>query len=344
MKIAFKPYTLEFKTPFKISHSVRTTTPVVFVRIECEGVFGYGEASMPPYLEETQSSVCNFLSKAKSLLTNFKSPENIENILKEIDGIEPGNTAAKASLDIALHDLKGKFLNQPCYKFWNLDKKNIPFTTYTIGISDLNSIEQKIKDASDYKILKVKLGSNNDKKIIEEIRRLTDKPLVVDVNQGWDDKYFTLDMIHWLAEKNVLLVEQPMKKKMIDEMAWVTEQSPLPTIADESCQRFSDIERLQYVFSGINVKLMKCTGMSEAHKMILSAKKNGMRILLGCMSETSCAVSAAAQLSPLADWADLDGPLLIKKDYFEGINFSEGKIILSDASGIGVTPTEKLFD
>ncbi len=314
------------------------------VKIEQDGIAGYGEASLPPYLQETQSSVGAFLSKAKSLLESFNTPADSETILKRIDVLAKGNTAAQASIDIALHDLKGKILNKPCYKIWELDKEKTPLTSYTIGISDINSIEQKIKDAGDYKILKVKLGSNDDKTTIEAIRQFTDKPITVDVNQGWNDKYFVLDMIHWLAEKNVLFVEQPMKKNLFDEMAWVTAQSPLPTIADESVQRFSDIEKLKNIFSGINIKLMKCTGMNEAYQMALYAKKSGMKILIGCMSETSCAISAAAQLSPLCDWADLDGALLIKNDCFCGIRFSDGKIILEDTPGIGAVPSEKLFD
>ena len=300
---------------------------------------------MPPYLGETHESACSFLASAKTILENFKNPLEPEPVLAEIEKIAPGNTAAKAAVDIALHDLKGQLLKQPCYKFWGLDIQKIPPTSFTIGIStDERSIEQKIKDARQYKILKIKLGSSNDKKIIEVIRKFTDKPISVDVNQGWTDKYFVLDMIHWLKEENVLFVEQPLKKENVEDMVWITERSPLPTIADESCQRLPDIEKLAGAFSGINIKLMKCTGMNEARKMMVLAKKWGMKILIGCMSETSCAISAAAHLSPLADWADLDGPLLIRKDYFSGIKFSEGKIALNDLPGLGLTPAENMFD
>ena len=175
-----------------------------------------------------------------------------------------------------------------------------------------------MKEAEEYKILKVKLGRETDKEMIETIRSVSKVPITVDVNQGWKDKNFALDMIHWLKERNVLFVEQPMPKTQIDDMAWLTERSPLPTIGDESVQRLEDVIKAHGVFSGINIKLMKCTGMREAHKMILLARALGMKVMLGCMTETSCAISAASHLSPMVDWADLDGALLINNDVFEG--------------------------
>ncbi len=340
MQLSFYPHTLEFKRPFGISSGTRNSTPVVFTTIEYQGFIGYGEASMPPYLGENHESVVLFLSKAKEVIASYKEPFEIETILNTIDSIASNNTAAKSAIDIALHDLVGKVLQQPWHSLWKLDKNKTPLTTYTIGIDSLESIKDKIIESADYKILKVKLGSDKDKQIIETIRTYTDKPLAVDINQGWQDKHFALDMIHWLKEKNTLFIEQPMPKEKVNEMAWLTEKSPLPTIADESFQRIGDLEKVKGVFNGINIKLMKCTGMREAYNIISLAKQQGLKILIGCMSETSCAVSAAAQLSPLADWADLDGPLLIKKDYFNGITFNEGKIILNDLPGIGVIQTE----
>lgn len=305
-------------------------------------MIAYGEASMPPYLGESHQTVITFLEKAKPVLEREADPQQIESILQTIDVLAIGNTAAKASIDIALHDLAGKMQNKPWHTIWNLDAAKTPFTTYTIGMGESSLIDQKIKDAEPYKILKVKLGSANDKEIIETIRSFTGKPIVVDANQGWTDKYFALDMIEWLNERNVLFVEQPLPKTSRDEMAWVTEHSPLPTIADESVQRLVDIEKAKGVFTGINIKLMKCTGMHEAYEMINVARKNELKVFIGCMSETSCAVSAAAQLTPLADWADLDGPLLIKKDLFSGITFEDGKIKLNDSPGIGVIPSSEI--
>lgn len=336
MKLRFTPFTLVFKHPFTIAAGTRSTTPIVLTEIDCEGLTGYGEASMPPYLGEDHQSVIRFLTKASKILADVKSPFDLENILQQMDKIDSGNTAAKASIDIALHDLSGKLLNQPCYTFWNLDKNNTPFCTYTIGIDKPEMVKLKIKESGDFKILKVKLGSPSDKLIIETIRSVTDKPIVVDVNQGWKDKHHALEMINWLKEKNILFIEQPMPKEKTKEMIWLKSRSPLPLIADESVQRISDLETIKDSFHGINIKLMKCTGMHEAYKMITRARELDLKVLIGCMSETACATSAAAHLTPLADWADLDGPLLIQNNMFEGIAFIEGKIVLKDLPGIGI--------
>jgi len=342
LKLSFVPYTLKFKRPFSIAHGTRDSTPVVFTRLEHAGVAGYGEASMPPYLGENHETVLRFLSKAEKIVQKFYEPEEIESILSEVDKIEKGNTAAKASVDIALHDLVGKIQNKPCHELFGADKKKDLFTAYTIPMDDSNGILTRVEEAKDYKILKVKLGSSDDKKIIEEIRKRTDKEIIVDANEGWNDKHFALKMAHWLSERKILFIEQPMPKQNVDDTAWLTSKSPIPIIADEAIQRFPDLEKVKGVYSGINIKLMKCTGLHEAHKMILQARKFGMKIMIGCMSETSCGVSAAAQLAPLVDWIDLDGPLLIKEDYFDGVKFSRGKIILNDLPGIGIKSTAAL--
>ena len=297
---------------------------------------------MPPYLGESHQSVETFLEKAKPVLKGFSDPFAIQEILARVDAIDEKNTAAKAAIDIALHDLVGKLACKPVHELLHVEMIKSPSCTYTIGLGDLNLLPEKIKDAEEFPMLKVKLGSANDKQVILELRRHTPKPIAVDVNQGWSDKHFALDMIHWLSVRNVVFVEQPLPKTMIDEMAWLTERSPIPTIADESVQRLKDVRNIRGIFSGINIKLMKCTGIREAMEMIAIARADKLKILIGCMSETSCAVSAAAQLSPLADWCDLDGPLLIKKDPFEGIKFVHGKIVLNDDAGIGVRPKEEL--
>jgi len=335
MTLSFQLYNLKLKHTFTVASNSRTTTPVVLTQIEYDGIVGYGEASMPPYLGETQASVTKFLSKVD--LSPFNDPFQLDEILAYIDGIEEKNTAAKAAIDIALHDLTGKILNQPIYKIWGLSKNNTPNTSFTIGIDTPDIIKEKTLEAGNqYKILKVKLGRDNDKEIIETIRSVTDLPLCVDVNQGWTDKKMALDMIYWLKERNIVFVEQPMNKENPEDMAWLTQHSPLPTIADEAVQRLADVKSLHQAYSGINVKLMKCGGMREAHKMIELAHALNMKTMIGCMTETSCAVSAAAQLSPLTDWADLDGNLLITNDLFEGIKIINGKVTLNDRPGIGI--------
>lgn len=338
MKLSFSPQTLYFKQPFRIAHGTRTSTPIVLTQLEHDGMIGYGEASMPPYAEETHESVCLFLKKAAVLLLNYNDPLDIENILSEIDVISEKNTAAKASVDIALHDLIGKIKKKPCWKIFNCDKSKTPYTTYTIGMDNKAGTIQKVKDADNYKLLKVKLDGENDKEIINTIRSVTNKPIAVDINQGWKDKHYALEMIKWLATKNILFVEQPLPKENLEDAAWLFEKSELPIFADESIQRLTDMDNIENCFHGINIKLMKCTGIHEAQKMITKAKELNLKLLIGCMSETSCAISAAAQISPLFDYADLDGPLLIKNDLFSGVKFIDGKITLSELPGIGALP------
>jgi L-alanine-DL-glutamate epimerase-like enolase superfamily enzyme len=334
MRLSFKPYTIELKYVFTLAKSSRTSTQVILTEIEFNDKIGYGEASLPPYLSETTETVSAFLSKVD--LNSFKDPFDLSKIISHIDSIAPGNTAAKASVDIALHDLIGKLLEKPLHKIWVLNKNETPDTSFTIGIDKPDIIRKKVEEASEYKILKIKLGRENDKELINTIRSVTDKPITVDVNEGWKDKNFALDMIYWLNERKVTLIEQPIPKENIEDMAWLTENSPLPTIADEFVQRLPDIQRAYKVYSGVNIKLMKCTGLYEAYKMINNARSLGMQVMIGCMTETSCAISAASQLSPLADWADLDGNLLIKNDPYEGTKIINGKIMLNDLPGIGL--------
>jgi L-Ala-D/L-Glu epimerase len=334
MKLRFRPYTLELKHVFTIANFSRTTTPVVLTEIEHDGLVGYGEASMPPYLGESHDSVTKFLAKVD--LSKYDNPFELETILQDIDAIAPGNPAAKASVDIALHDLIGRIMGQPWYNIWGFKKSATPYTSFTIGIDTEDVVRQKTKEAAEFKVLKVKLGRDTDKMIIETIRSVTDKPITTDVNQGWKDKQFALDMAHWLKEKGVVFIEQPMPKEQVDDLAWLTERSPLPIFGDEGVQRLPDVKKAVGVYSGINIKLMKCTGMREAHKMIVLARTLGLKVMIGCMTETSCAISAASHLSPMVDYADLDGALLISNDVFDGSKVIDGKVTLTDRPGIGV--------
>lgn len=339
LKIEFYPYNLQLKYPFAIANYTRTTTPVVLLKMSYGEFSGYGEASLPQYLGETQESVCKFLRKIK--LDSFSDPLKLDEILDYIGNLDTDNMAAKACFDIALHDLTGKIQDKSWYSIWNFDKENTPYTTYTIGIDSDDVVRKKTEEvAADFKILKVKLGSENDKKLIKVIRSVTDLPISVDANQGWKDKEEALDTICWLAEEGCVMIEQPMNKSDLDGNAWLTENSSLPIFADESFQVYADVERLKGVFSGINVKLMKCGGMYEAHRILKKAQEMEFKTMLGCMTETSCAISAAAQLSPMVDFADLDGNLLITNDCFNGVKVMDGKIILNDFSGIGVLPKE----
>ncbi len=335
LRLSFEPYELQLKHTFTVSSYSRKTTPDVQVKLEYEGFTGFGEASMPPYLGQSVETVCAFLGKVD--LAQFNDPFQLENILAYVDSLSPGDSAAKAAIDIALHDLVGKLLGQPWWRLWGLDPARTPDTTFTIGIDTPDVVRQKTRECADrFNILKVKVGLDNDKEMISTIREVTDLPLAVDANQGWKDREQALDEIHWLKENGVVMVEQPMAKERLDDNAWITERSPLPIFADEAIQRLADIPSIKGAYHGINIKLMKCTGMREAWKMLNYARAEGMKVMVGCMTETSCAVSAAAQLSPAVDFADLDGNLLITNDLYTGMEVVKGKITLSDRPGIGV--------
>jgi len=336
LQLSFRPYTLELRHQFTIASSSRSTTPVMLTQITYGDLIGYGEASMPPYLGESHETATAFLSKVD--LSPFQNPFDLESILEYVFKIAPGNFAAKASVDIALHDLVGKMLGRPWYDIWGFNKNNTPYTSYTIGIDKPDVVKEKTREASQFRVLKVKLGRETDREMIETIRSVTDTPLCVDVNQGWKDKHAALDEIHWLKEQGVVFIEQPMSKTDPDSNAWLTQNSPLPIIADEALQGVEDVLKAKGVYSGINIKLMKCGGMREGHKMLTLARSLGMKVMVGCMTETSCAISAAAHLTPLAQWADLDGALLISNDLYEGTKIIDGKIVIADLPGIGLKP------
>ena len=336
MQLSWEPYELQLRHTFTVASYSRTTTPDVQVEIRYDGFTGHGEASMPQYLGQTVESVCAFLQKVD--LSQFADPFQLEDILAYVDSLSPGDTAAKAAVDIALHDLVGQLLGQPWWRLWGLDASKAPDTTFTIGIDTPDVVREKTREcAADFNILKVKVGLDNDYEMIRTIREITDLPIAVDANQGWTDRQKALDEICWLKEQGVVMVEQPMPKERLEDNAWITERSPLPVFADEAVQRLSDVPALVGAYTGINIKLMKCTGMREAWKMANYARAAGLRVMVGCMTETSCAVTAAAHLSPLADFADLDGNLLISNDRFRGVTVSGGHLILPDAPGLGLT-------
>jgi len=314
----------------------------MLLKIEHEGVVGYGEASMVPYMGESYESADSFLLMVDWDKIQF--PFNFEEIIAYLDSLAPGQPAIKAAIDIALNDIQGKLLNKPCYEIYEADPAKMPVTSYTIGIDTPEVIREKLKDAEAFKVIKVKLGRDNDQEIIETIRSMTSVPLYVDANQGWADKIKAIDLIYWLHNQGVVLIEQPMDKNNLDGNAWLTERSPIPLLADEAVQRLADMDKLKGAYHGINVKLMKSCGMYEGHQMILKARSFGMKVLIGCMSETSCATLAAAALAPLCNWADLDGPWLTRNNPFTDPAFENGKYILKNLPGLGLADiTSDLF-
>ena len=342
LRLSWEPYELKLRHTFTVSGSSRTSTPDVQVKLEYDGFTGCGEASMPPYLGHTVESVCAFLQKLD--LGQFNDPFRLEEIMDYVCGkaerLPDGNLSdapARAAVDIALHDLYGKLLGQPLWRIWGLDPGKAPLTTFTIGIDTPEVMRAKTLEAADrFKILKVKVGRPDDKEMIGAVRSVSPLPIAVDANQGWTDRQQALDEIFWLKDNGVVMVEQPLPKDRPDDSAWLTERSPLPIFGDESVQALEDVRRARGVFDGVNIKLMKCGGLMEARKMMTYARAEGLKVMLGCMTETSCGISAVSQISPGVDFADLDGNLLIGNDPFEGVTVEDGRITLKDAPGLGL--------
>lgn len=343
MKISCKEFQLELKHAFSIAKFTRTSTPLLLLKIDFEGQTGYGEASMVPYMGESYETAHAFLKKVD--WNKFQFPFDFASINSYLDSLAEGNPAIKAAIDIALHDLNGKLLHKPCYEIFGADPAKMPVTSFTVGIDTPEVLRKKLEDAADFKVVKVKLGRDNDQEIIETIRSVTNVPLYVDANQGWNDRIKAIDLIYWLHSQGVVLIEQPMDKNDLEGNAWLTERSPIPLLADEAMQRLKDLDSLKGAYHGINIKLMKSTGMYEGHQTILKARQLGMKVLIGCMSETSIATLAGAHLAPLCDWADLDGPFLTVNNPFDQPAFADGKYVLNDLPGLGLTGMEKgLFD
>jgi len=334
MRLMYQPFDLQLRHPFTIAKFSRTSTPLMLVQIAYEGYTGYGEASMVPYMGESHQTATDFLSKVD--VREFKYPFDFAAIIHYLDSLAPGNPAIKAAIDIALHDLDGKIKQQPCWQLMGSDPALTPVSSITIGIDTPEVIVQKLREAEGFKVIKVKLGRDNDKDLINIIRSITDLPLYVDANQGWTDRERSLDLCHWLHEQGVQLIEQPMLKTDAESNAWLTGRSPVPIIGDEAVQRLADVEKAKGVYHGINVKLMKSAGMYEAKQMIDKARGLGLKVLIGCMSETSCATLAAAALAPQCDWADIDGPFLTTNNRYQTPEFKDGKYVLNNDAGLGL--------
>ena len=342
LSLTWEPYELKLQHTFSVSGSSRNSTPGVQVRISYDGFTGYGEASMPPYRGHSVASVQSFLSKLR--LGRFNDPFLLEDIMAYVDSCavrkDDGNLSdgpARAAVDMALHDLFGQLLGQPLWRIYGLDPTKAPATSFTIGMDTPEVMAEKTREAAGrFKVLKVKVGQPNDLEMIDAVRSASSLPIVVDANQGWTDRIKALYEIYDLKDRGVQMVEQPMPASMSDDIAWLRERSPLPIFADEAVQGLSDLKRIKGVYDGVNIKLMKCGGLLEARRMMAYARAEGMKVMLGCMTETSCGISAAAQISPGVDFADLDGNLLISNDPFEGVGVSKGKIVLRNLPGLGL--------
>jgi len=309
------------------------------VRLVRDGVTGIGEgAPIVRYHESAQGAQAAVESARDVVLSG--DPWRVDTFLGEAFRRLGGQYAARAALDMALHDWIGKKLGIPVYRLLGLDPANAPLTTFSIGIDTPETTREKAREAAEFPVLKVKVGLDTDEATIEAVRSVTGKPLRVDANEGWKDKETAIRKIEWLASKGVELVEQPMPAAMLEEAAWVRERSPIPVFADEACLRATSIPPLAGSYHGVNVKLDKAGGLREGLRMIHAARACGLKVMLGCMISSSASTTAAAHLSPLVDFADLDGHLLVANDPWEGVAVRDGRLVLPDRPGLGLRRRE----
>jgi L-alanine-DL-glutamate epimerase-like enolase superfamily enzyme len=323
---------LELTHTFRLARGASDVRQTLVLELEEEGLMGLGEAAPIDRYDQDCASAAR---AAEAMAQHLTSPLAYDSAASSV--AVPGEVAAEAAMDMAVCDLAGKKLGVPLYELMGIDPRQAPVTSFTIGMDTPEVMEAKVREAGEYEVLKIKMGSDEDRQILEAVRGVTDRPLRVDANEGW-----TLEgaqsRLEWLESMGVELVEQPLPAGQLEEMRELRRLSPLPLFADESVYRAADIPRLAGAFDGINIKLMKCGGLGEARRMIAVARAHGMQVMLGCMVESSLAITAAAHLSPLVDFADLDGNLLIDNDPFVGVTVKGGRLVLPEGPGLGVRP------
>ncbi|MEO7022266.1 MAG: dipeptide epimerase [Ktedonobacteraceae bacterium] len=333
MKLDVQSFNLQLTTPFRISRNVQYTASNVLVQITHEGVTGIGEAAPSSHYGEDRETVLAVLALLSNELGD--DPFALENILNHANHVIRLNPSAKAAIDMALYDLVGKLLNVPVYKLLGLSTVNMPLTSFTIGIDTPENMAKKALAAREYPILKIKVGTKNDVANLKAIREVSNAVIRVDANTAWTPKEAVRE-INKLAEFNLEFVEQPVSPHDLAGLKYVRDHVPLPIITDESSITVEDIPRLADCADGINIKLMKCGGLYHALKMIHVARAHNLKIMIGCMIESSLAITAAAHLTPLLDYVDLDGHLLVNDDPFTGVKVVEGKLVLPEGPGLGV--------
>jgi len=336
MKLSYEVKQLNLRHTWTIARNSSNFKQNVFVKLEKDGIVGIGEAAPNVRYDETPESTIEVIKKAIPLFVNADPFEFVQ-LGYDIQNLCEGQTAGKCALDIALMDWVGKALNTPLYRLWGLDPEKSPLTSFSIGIDTPEVMAKKTEEAAPYKILKVKVGKPNDEEFIKAVRsKAPDKPIRVDANEGWTDKEEAIKKIEWLVKNGIEFIEQPMPSHMMEETAWLRDRSPIPIIADEAVKSTKDIPKLAEAYDGINIKIMKSGGLQEAMRMIWLAKSLGMKIMIGCMIESSVAITAAAQMCSLIDYADLDGNLLISNDPYIGATLVDGRVVVNNRSGIGV--------
>ena len=342
MKLSYERFTLHPKVPFAIARSSTTSYERVHVRLTDDaGVEGWGEAAPNVYYRETADTVVAALARLEAVVARSRTIASFDDcdVLEEWMRAElPGDASARAAVSAAAHDLFGKKRGAPLWKLFGLDPMMAPPSSFTIAISQSDAeIRRRVEEAHRYPILKIKLGTDRDEWIVRIVRQgAPDKLLRADANAAWDATK-ALDMAGVLADSGFELLEQPLPPGDLDGLRAVTAKSPIPIIADESCLTSSDLPRLQGVVHGINIKLSKCGGLAEARLMVAEARRRDMKVMLGCMIESSLGITAAAHLAPLVDFADLDGAALLRDDPFAGASIDDGIIRLPAGPGLGVS-------
>jgi L-alanine-DL-glutamate epimerase-like enolase superfamily enzyme len=325
---------LRTRHPFIIARGGRSEYRTVWVKLrDGDGHEGWGEAAPSKFYGETAETIMAALPYLADGLPS--DPFDLEGAERRFEATMRYNAAARAALSGALHDLAAKRLGIPVYRMWGLDPAQAPKSTFTIGLDTTDKIRAKVKEAAEYPVLKVKLGTDRDVEVLRAIRETTDREIRVDANCGWTVKR-AIAMLPVLQEFGVTVLEQPLPPDQLDGLGEITRRASIPVIADESCETAADIPPLVGRVDGINIKLAKCGGLREALRMIAVARAHGMIVMVGCMIESSLSITAAAHFTPLVDIVDLDGAALLANDPFVGAGISGGQVTLPDGPGLGV--------
>lgn len=333
MKVQYKIYNLPFRHPFTISKGTKTHQPTLIVELDFMGIKGYGEAPAIAYYNIPVEKMAEDLERKKVFVEKFafSDPERYWHYLHHLF---PANPFLVCALDMAGWDIYGKLKRKQLHELWGLDTDTAPLTDFTIGIDSIESMLAKMKEKP-WPIYKIKAGVEGDIEMVEALRKHTNAVFRVDANAGWTLEQ-ALQKIPLLKELGVEFVEQPLAKDDWDSMKLLYERSPLPLVADESCVAEADVEKCARHFHGINIKLTKCSGITPARRMIIKAKELGMKVMVGCMNESSVGTAAIAQLAPMLDYVDMDGPLLLAEDIAESVRFELGKIVYNELPGLGI--------
>lgn len=334
MKLQYKTYSLPFRHPFTISKGTKTHQPTLIVELDFMGIKGYGEAPAIAYYNIPVEKMVEDIERKKIFIEKFafSDPERYWHYLHHLF---PANNFLVCALDMAGWDIYGKLKRKQLHELWGLDTATAPLTDFTIGIDTIENMVTKMKEKP-WPIYKIKVGVEGDIEMVTALRQHTNAVFRVDANAGWTLEQ-ALQKIPLLKELGVEFVEQPLAKDDWEGMKVLYEQSTLPLIADESCVAEADVEKCHQHFHGINIKLTKCSGITPARRMITKAKELGMKVMVGCMNESSVGTAAIAQLAPMLDYVDMDGPLLLAEDIAEAVQFSDGKIIYTDSPGLGIS-------